>query len=175
MYKIHVDDKLFIVTLETINSYPDNLLAQVIQGKQDNCVKLATPDIYVDKNPVSFAYVISTLRGYWVNLDSITDDGLRAHVIDDLEYFGLYCTRRQPQTKAEPSEVFTKLDPSILESNDADKINELLNVFNGQLQTVPIEMINWASYDELTQEILNRQSNVTHSDSSDAGSLDLND
>lgn len=99
LFKIHVDDKLFIMTRRTIESNPESLLARAIRenekydylGEEYKYVVVDGFDVYVDRNPESFVYVINKLRNYEIDLDSVTDIILKKQIIDDLDYFDLYC------------------------------------------------------------------------------------
>lgn len=93
LYNVHVDDKVFRLTHNTINTYPTALLARIVNGEldeNDNVVMVGN-NIYIDRDPKSFAYVIDKLRNYDFDLDSITDEMFKRKVIDDLDYFDLYC------------------------------------------------------------------------------------
>lgn len=93
LYNVHVDDKVFRLTHNTINTYPNALLARIVNGDLDenDIVIMVGNNIYIDRDPKSFAYVIDKLRNYDFALDSITDEMFRRKVIDDLDYFDLYC------------------------------------------------------------------------------------
>jgi hypothetical protein len=93
LYNVHVDDKVFRLTHSTINTYPNALLARIVDGDLDenDIVIMVGNNIYIDRDPKSFAYVIDKLRNYDFDLDSITDDMFKRKVIDDLDYFDLYC------------------------------------------------------------------------------------
>jgi hypothetical protein len=95
MFIIHVDDKIFTLMRKTIESYPNTLLARAIKqigtSFEHQYVRVCGSDIYVDRDPESFKYVIDRLRNYEINLDSITDEYFKKKVIDDLDYFDLLC------------------------------------------------------------------------------------
>lgn len=93
IYNVHVDDKVFRLTHNTINTYPNALLARMVNGELDenDIVIMVGANIYIDRDPKSFAYVVDKLRNYDFDLDSIQDDMFRRKVIDDLDYFDLYC------------------------------------------------------------------------------------
>ena len=92
LFVLHVDDKIFCLTRKTIEKYPDSLLCRVINGDcTDDIVIKSGNDIYIDRDPKSFAYVVDYLRNYDVIYDKISDEYLKSKVIDDLDYFGLYC------------------------------------------------------------------------------------
>ena len=99
LFKIHVDDKLFVMTRRTIESNPESLLARAIRenekydylGEEYKYVVVDGFDVYVDRNPESFVYVINKLRNYEIDLDSVTDIILKKQIVDDLDYFDLYC------------------------------------------------------------------------------------
>ena len=95
MFIIHVDDKIFTLMRKTIESYPNTLLARAITQTgasfEHQYVRVCGSDIYVDRDPESFKYVIDRLRNYEINLDSITDEYFKRKVIDDLDYFDLLC------------------------------------------------------------------------------------
>ncbi len=92
IFMLHVDDKVFNLTRRTIETYPNTLLANVINGIfVDNRIIRDGRYLYIDRDPESFKYVVYYLRNYEVDLDLITNVFLKKQVIDDLDHFGLYC------------------------------------------------------------------------------------
>ena len=92
IFTLYVDDCIFRLTRKTIEMYPNTLLINIINEKTtvDRIIKDGT-DLYIDRDPKSFAYVVDYLRNYDVNLDDIKDEYFRRKVVDDLDYFDLYC------------------------------------------------------------------------------------
>ncbi len=92
LFILHVDDKIFNLTRRTIETYPDTLLVNVINGvcSDDRVIKQGK-HLYIDRDPESFKYVVYCLRNYEMDINSITNDNFKRQVIDDLDHFGLYC------------------------------------------------------------------------------------
>lgn len=123
MYNIYVDDKLFAVTRTTINNYPSGLLSKIINGTGTSpYVIVDNNDLYVDRDPKSFAFVIDYLRNYDIMLSKVTDPFLREKIVDDLDYFGLYCNydyRVKEEQDIVCDEMYTQhVDNSIAEKKD---------------------------------------------------------
>ena len=91
VYNIFVDDQKFIVTKATLLNFPNSLLAQLIKNNySDECAVVNGNNIYIDRDPKSFAFVIDTYRKYPIDVEDIQDDLLKKKVIQDLKHFKLY-------------------------------------------------------------------------------------
>ena len=107
LFTLHVDDHIFTLTRKTIEMYPNTLLVNVIDNKTtvDRVIRVGN-DIYIDRDPKSFAYVVDYLRNYDINLDDIKDDYFRRKVVDDLDYFDLYCNYNSLDCEAKVGGTF---------------------------------------------------------------------
>lgn len=91
VYNIFADDQKFIVTKATLLNFPNSLLPQLIKNNHsDECVVVDGNNIYIDRDPKSFLYVIDTYRKYPVDVEDIQDDLLKKKVMQDLKHFKLY-------------------------------------------------------------------------------------
>jgi hypothetical protein len=169
MYKFHVDDKTFVLMRETIESYPNTLLAKGIQNPnfKDKYIKISGNDIYIDRNPESFKYVIDRLRNYEINLDSITDEFFKRRVIDDLDYFDLFC----PFDDSSVDIKINNLKPEINDFLFPDKIPECLDEINDSTPN-PIDLMMKLSTNE---ELINSLKTQKKDEDTSSGSLDLSD
>jgi|688.fasta_scaffold341822_2 hypothetical protein len=94
----HIDDIKFTITKSSLNNFPNSRLAKIINGNiNDNFVYIDKNNVYVNKDPRSFVYIIDILRGYDVNLDQNDDPKLRKKIETDIKYFGLDATQNNPE------------------------------------------------------------------------------
>ncbi|QKF94070.1 SKP1/BTB/POz domain-containing protein [Fadolivirus algeromassiliense] len=115
-----VDDHRFVLHRDTLNKHKNSIFVRVInKTKKDPYILFdeQTNTLYVDRDPLSFAYVIDCLRGYDCQIDTITDINLRYKVIHDFKYFGLY------------KDTHGNMDKHIIfegEKTDEDDVGEIL-------------------------------------------------
>jgi len=116
----YIDDHKFSLAKSLINNYPESHLLKIINGTiKDKYVMVDKNDVYVNKDPEVFIYIIDVLRGYDFVIDNIKDHRLKCKLDNDLKYFGLYHTITKPTTE------------SIIESKkDVMNINNLENMLN---------------------------------------------
>jgi hypothetical protein len=132
-FNLFVDDKKFVVTKYSIKSFPGSLLDRLIEGycvpNENKYVIKNGNDIIIDRDPKSFAYVVNYLRNYEVNLDLIDDVMFKKKVIDDLDYFELYCNYDR---KVDLDDC---INSSICNENDnvdSDDIEKLVQMIDSQ-------------------------------------------
>lgn len=164
LYTIHVDDKIYVMTKVTIESHKGNLLAKAINWSGsvffDKHVVIHGNDIYVDRDPKSFGYVIDYLRNYQFNVDDITDEYFKRKVIDDLDYFGLYCNYDDDYDDM----------PELVGD---DKLNKLMDIIsNGSFNS---ELIQQVSNNVDAIELIKQQYENKDVEDSPVGSLDFSD
>lgn len=195
IFKIHVDDKFFTLTRKTIESYPDGLLAKAINNPatEYKYVVVCHNNIYVDRDPKSFSYVIDRLRNYEICVDLISDDLFRKKVIDDLDYFDLYCNFNTEECDikicdVEPSDPNVNYMNNVCEdtTNNISKNQEMIKQYLDKLvnqndtnndtnndSSNPLELMQKLSNnEELTQLIKTQNSQKPDSSSS---SLDFSE
>jgi hypothetical protein len=160
LFSIHVDNRVFRLTRRTIQLYPDGLLARAINTPNfaDHYVIVNGNDIYVDRDPESFKYVIDKLRNYDLGFDLITDEILKKKIIDDLDYFDLYCN-------------YNKLDD--VETHDPTMVKQFWERLENDDVENPMEIIQNISSDPSVLELAKEQNKVNDESSSD--SLELSD
>lgn len=173
LYTIHVDDKIFVLTKDTINTHDGNLLKKAINYNggifYDKYVMIHGDDIYVDRDPKSFSYVIDHLRNYQFNVDDITDEYFKRKVIDDLDYFGLYCNFGSIGNFDDDVNDIAEED---IKSN-TDNLNKLMDIIsNGTINT---DLIQQVSNNLDVIESIKKQRESECVEDSPVGSLDLSD
>lgn len=88
-FNLILDDKKFMVSKSSIYSITNFLLRRILENKVvDPNISVDGNNIFINRDPGSFSYIVDILRGYSVNLKNIKDDSLKSKVNDDLKYFG---------------------------------------------------------------------------------------
>lgn len=189
LFFIHIDDKQFTLTKDSINNYPNSRLCKILfRDIKDPNVIFETNKVYINKDPKAFAHIVDIIRGYNVNINNIIDPILKHKIQADLEYFGL-----QTQVNTELLNLFTlnkleidddlpelipmdnthNFDTSVLKSNDESKINKFMESLNDFLTTDPISAISIMSNDDNFKEyILLQQHDSNDSDTESLSDLD---
>lgn len=173
MYKLHADDKTWVLFRETIEAFPNTLLANLIKypTKKYPYAQIHGNDIYIDRDPASFKYVVDRMRNYEIYVDLISDDVFRKKVIDDLDHFDLYCM-------IDDSEINIKITDDIITKEEIPQQDI------PQLESEPVkadtkitaELINKLSTQGKTIEQLKAQfTNSRPTISSSSSSLDLSE
>lgn len=156
VFVIRMDDHKYTLTLESINKFPNSHLYEILVKKiKDPHVFIQTDQIYIDKDPIAFSYIVDILRGYECDINAITDPKLKHKIMIDLSYFGPF----------EQSENFKDLDTTILQSNDQEKIQDFLKRLDEHLKTDPLAVIGLMSTDENICQFLSASDNQNHSES----------
>lgn len=89
-YTILIDDYRFTLLKSTLINNNSFLISRMIMTNEKNdFIKINGNTIYIDKDPLSFKYVLDKIRGYEIEIDNINDNNLKKKVINDLNFFGL--------------------------------------------------------------------------------------
>ena len=116
----YIDDHKFSLAKSLINNYPESHLLKIINGTiKDKYIMVDKNDVYVNKDPEVFTYIIDILRGYDFVIDDIKDNRLKCKLDNDLKYFGLH------QTTTEPI-----IEPILEPKKDVMEINNIENMLN---------------------------------------------
>ena len=90
MFTIHLDNHKFMLSSTTLKKFPASLLYRIIyEHTSDPLIVKEAYNIYIDRDPLIFTYVIDTYRGYQTDIEEISDKIKKANVLHDLKYFGL--------------------------------------------------------------------------------------
>jgi len=88
-----VDDKKFVLTKDTFDSYPKSLLSKIINYESSDKSIISDDKqvnlFYVNRDPKAFKYIVDHLRGYDIDVTNIKNKNLREKVLYDLKYFNL--------------------------------------------------------------------------------------
>jgi len=126
----YIDDHKFSLAKSLINNYPESHLLKIINGTiKDKYIMVDKNDIYVNKDPDVFTYIIDILRGYDFVIDNIKDNRLKCKLDNDLKYFGLQQPTPEPIT-----EPITESKKDVMSIND---IENMLNNINEEYQEDP--------------------------------------
>lgn len=119
LYTLYADDRKFMIKGESLDQFPESLLTKlIIEGESNKyCFSDSNNNIYIDRDPISVAYIVNTYRQYDFDVDNIQDDELRNKVKTDLKLFGLY---------KDLVDVSLKQTGGDINSKDSDIIQELL-------------------------------------------------
>jgi len=117
MYKILVDNHKFFLSEKSLNNYPNNILTKIIKKQINNYNRIHFDSkhnkLYIDADPNSFQIIITYLRGYSIDIDSI-DENIRTKVYSDAIYFEFNDLR----------DSFDKLDQNNKQDNIQTQSNE---------------------------------------------------
>jgi len=152
-----VDDKKFVLTKDTFDSYPKSLLSKIINYESSDKSIISDDKqvnlFYVNRDPKAFKYIVDHLRGYDIDITNIKNKNLREKVLYDLKYFKLDYNNDVVDLNFEHKqiqEVFgQEAIENILNSNDTDyqendtplltQFTELLtSKLEEQEQTIPL-------------------------------------
>lgn len=121
------DDYKFILHRDTLNKHQNNIFIKIInKTKHDPYIIYdeTTNTMYVDRDPISFSYIVDCIRGYGCQIDNIQDINLRYKVLHDFKYFGLL--KEACSKNVEKHIIFEG------EENNADDVAEILKSSNEQ-------------------------------------------
>ena len=197
MFTIYLDNSKFMLTEYTINKYPHSLLAKIINDQIiDPFIVKKGNNIYIDRDPLIFNYIVDTYRGYKTNLENETDTIRKENVLSDFKYFGLH----QEVVSLELPEIDLEVDDNYEYSNNKCMTDilfqELLNKQDNkvelnkeqlenyivqiteQLKTDNVyDVIQQVSNNETIKELINRvqQQQQQQQPESDVESVELTD
>jgi len=162
---INIEDKKFMINKTFINNYPNSRLAKIINKSiDDKYVIIKNNNIYINKDPEVFMYILDMLKGYELNMEDITDNRLKNKIISDLRYFGLYDEFQNQKSytsiKSNPSVISIEgINQIDIDFDDIENIEDML-----QTKEEPYEIINNNS---LSENIFKFDTNVLKSNNSD--------
>ena len=192
-----VDDKKFIVSIDTLNLYPTSLLTKVVtQNVSDKYIKPSNKIdedsviYYVDRDPLSFKYIVDYLRGY--DLDLEENKQLHDKITFDLKYFGLPLIiqninietndisdiLKEEYDEQAPllKQFINHLENSKEEDNKEDnKLADIMEQINQNGGQIPFSLITTMSNDENIKKLVKEQQYYDDEELSDLSSKNFSE
>jgi hypothetical protein len=151
MIKIITDNKLFNISIDTLNNHPNSKLFKQFYGsiKCDKIFKKEN-DITVDADPNSFVHIVSHMRYPLVKLN-ITDENLLEKIYLDAVFFGfenlaLQINSTKNNTSTENAIIYDKVDrrnnktseniEQELKELDNSHFDDLIEIFGGNIEAL---------------------------------------
>ena len=161
-YNILLDGKKFTLSKASIYAFPNFLIKKIIEKTVvDPNIEVEGNNIFLNKDPKSFSFIVDILRGYPFDINKVDDIYLKSKIECDLKYFGMIKV------------ADNGLDTSILKTGDKESISSFFKNMENRLKDDMFGVINSISNDTTIKEMINGFVNDQTDQESDLESLDL--
>lgn len=142
-----LDTKKYTISSHSLLKFKDSLLYKAINGiEQCHLIYVDNNNVYIDRDPKSFSYIVDILRGYDVDVEEIKDMRLKNKVWTDLQFYRI---NLELNHKTDDTNDFKTIDESyeigtteglsnfykFIESQKTNALNEDIDNITSELDT----------------------------------------
>lgn len=131
-YTIYIDDKKFCLSKATLTKNGNSLLANIIKDEESTeYISLIENNIFIDRDPHSFSFILDMMRGYKIDLNEINDPILKKKIESDIEFYNINEIKINPEDilkvqgeKYEDLPLLDKLKESIVDTHKSADLHK---------------------------------------------------